>query len=528
MSTTEQILSRMEEDRPFDELMEQGEELLKKLDYSAALRHYDRVLKSAQKLTGDGRDLKVAKARNRYAKACQVVGRWDRAQREYRRVVESELEGEDRSAIAEALIGLGVTLSRRGERDEARDHFVEARDVAEELGLEQRKAEAMCHIAASSGRTGELEEAKNILEDARAFVPESPRDATERELSALYHSQWGLYFFRTGNNAQAEVSFQKALDVLADQPSLEAAASRRYLGVMCSMKGQHRKTLEHHLEGLRIYKLAGCRYGQAKVYDSIGRTFAANNRMEEAIFSYKKAESICRRLGANSELATLYGKLGQVYMIREDYETAVKYFRRDLDISSRNGNYYALGYSYRNLGRSLIQVGITEEAITNLKESIGLFQYVEDQINLGRVYMDLTQAYVKAERAHEAKEVATKAEGIFEEQQMDRELAFLKCLKGVICRLTRDYAGAEKLNTEAIEELPEKGPQAWRAEAFYELGILYRQQKRYPEAVAAFRDALDIARAAGLSRHTGRYLRDIESLDETELYRAWMKDLPTG
>ena len=528
MTTTEQLLSRMEEDRPFDEMMEQGEELLKKLDYSAALRHYDRVLKSAQKLAGDGREYKIAKARNRYAKACQVVGRWDRAQREYRRVVESELEGDDRSAIAEALIGLGVTMSRRGERDEARDHFVEAREVAQNLGLMERKAEAMCYIAAASGRTGELEDAKNILEEARQWVPENPSDASERELSALYHSQWGLYFFRTGNNPQATVSFEKALEVLDDQPSLEAAASRRYLGVMCSMRGQHRQTLEHHLEGLRIYKLAGCRYGQAKVYDSIGRTFAANNRMEEAIFSYKKAESICRRLGANSELATLYGKLGQVYMIREDYETAVKYFRRDLDISSRNGNYYALGYSYRNLGRSLIQVGITEEAITNLKESIGLFQYVEDQINLGRVYMDLTQAYVKAERAHEAREVATKAESIFEEQKMDRELAFLKCLKGVVARLSRDYATAEQLNTDAIKELPEKGPQAWRAEAHYELGILYRTQKRYPEAVAAFRDALDIARAAGLSRHTGRYLRDIESLDETELYRAWMKDLPEG
>lgn len=528
MSTTEQLLSKMEEERPFEEMMEQGEELLKKLDYSAALRHFDRVLKTAQKLTGEGREFNVAKARNRYARACQVVGRWDRAQREYRRVVESELEGEERSAVAEALLGLGVTMSRRGEREEARDHFQEAREVADELGLVHRKAEAMCHIAASAGRTGELEEAKNLLLDARAFVPEEPEDSAERELAALYNSQFGLYYFRTGNNQAASEAFQKALDVLGDQPSLEAAASRRYLGVMCSMRGAHRQTLEHHLEGLRIYKLAGCRYGQAKVYDSIGRTFAANNRMEEAIFSYKKAESICRRLGANSELATLYGKLGQVYMIREDYETAVKYFRRDLDISSRNGNYYALGYSYRNLGRSLIQVGITEEAITNLKESIGLFQYVEDQINLGRVYMDLAQAYVKADRSHEANEVATKAEAIFTEQQMDRELAFLKTLKGVICRLTKDYAKAEKLHLESIEELPEKGPQAWRAEAHYELGILYRQQKRYPEAVGAFRDALEIARAAGLSRHTGRYLRDIESLDETELYRAWMKDLPEG
>ncbi len=528
MSSTEQLLSKISEDTPFDEQMEQGEELLRKLDYSAALRHFDRVLKGAQKLTGEDRDYKVARARNRYAKACQVVGRWDRAQREYRRVVESELEGDEREAVAEALLGLGLTLSRRGERDEAKDHFEEAREVSEELELNSRIAESLCHLAAGAGRTGELEEARDLLERAGDYVPKEAQTEADRELLCLYYSQYGLYYFRTGNNPSAQNWFQKALDVLEGQPSLEAAACRRYLGVMSSLSGRHRQTLEHHLEGLQIYKNAGCRYGQAKVYDSIGRTFLANNRMEEAIFSFKKAESICRRLGANSELATLYGKLGQVYMIREDYETAVKYFRRDLDISSRNGNYYALGYSYRNLGRSLIQVGITEEAITNLKESIGLFQYVEDHLNLGRVYMDLTQAYVKAERSQQAREMAVKAEAIFVEQQMDREFAFLKCLKGVICRLTRDYEQAEKLLKESIEELPEKGPAGWRAEAHYELGILYRQQKRYAEAVAAFRDALDIARAAGLSRHTGRYLRDIESLDETELYRAWMKDLPEG
>ena len=146
MSSTEQLLSKMAEDTPFEEQMEQGEELLKNLDYSAALRHYDRVLKSAQKITTDDRDFKVARARNRYARSCQVVGRWDRAQREYRRVVESELEGEERSAVAEALLGLGLTLSRRGERDEAKDHFEEAREVAEELNLDYRKAEALCHI----------------------------------------------------------------------------------------------------------------------------------------------------------------------------------------------------------------------------------------------------------------------------------------------------------------------------------------------------------------------------------------------
>ena len=227
MSSTEQLLSKISDETPFDEQMEQGEELLKKLDYSAALRHFDRVLKTAQKLTGEGREFKIARARNRYAKSCQVVGRWDRAQREYRRVVESELEGEERSAVAEALLGLGVTMSRRGERDEAKDHFEEAREVAEELGLEAKIAEALCHLAASAGRTGELEDARTLLERAREYVPDDPQDEGEREMAALFNSQYGLYYFRTGNNVSAFEDFERALEVLGGQPSLEAAACRR-------------------------------------------------------------------------------------------------------------------------------------------------------------------------------------------------------------------------------------------------------------------------------------------------------------
>lgn len=505
--------------------MSEGDELVSNLDFSGALKSFDRALKRSQKMTSEDKAQRVAVARNSYAECCLVVGRWDRAQREFKRTIESELEEGDRVEVARALLSLGTVLSRRGERDEARDHFQEALEVADELGENRLKTIALCNLAANGGRTGELDTAYRYLEDASAS--HKLMDKKDPEVDALLESQYGLYYFRTGQNRQAEEHFQKALEVLDGTPSLEEAATYRYLGVMAGLRRQQRESLEHHLKGLRIYKDAGCRYGQAKVYDSIGRTFLALNRMEEAIFSFKKAESICRRLGANSELATLYGKLGQVYMIREDYETAVKYFRRDLDISSRFRNYYALGYSYRNLGRSLIQVGIMEEAIANLKESLGLFQYVEDALNLGRVHMDLTQAYVKAGKVEEANETAGKAQSIFKENQMDRELAFLKGLRGVTARLEKNEAEAETLLKEAIDELPDKGFDAWRAETHYELGILYREQEKNPEAVAAFRDALSIARDAGLNRHTGRYLRDLESLDETELFRAWIEDLPT-
>ncbi|MBI3925547.1 MAG: tetratricopeptide repeat protein [Armatimonadetes bacterium] len=506
--------------------MKEGQEAARRLDFSTAMKTFDRALKAGQKLTGDDRAQQIARARNGYADACLVLGRWDRAQRELKRTIESDLTGVAREEVIRARLSLGQALSRRGEREEAQEHFLEALKTAHEGNLMGLVTKAKIHLGANAGRTGEIDEGKDYLDEAGTLLAKIPEGPEKREIEAFHHTQCGLHMFRLGQNQQATAEFQHALRCLQGMSSLEVAGIRRYMGVMASLKRDYRDALNHHIEALTMFKASGCRYGQAKVYDSIGRTFLALNRMEEAIFSFKKSEALCRRLGANSELATLYGKLGQVYMIREDYETAVKYFRRDLDISSRFRNYYALGYSYRNLGRSLIQVGLMEEAITNLKESLGLFQYVEDSINLGRVYMDLCQAHVKAGRPVEATEAGRKAHSLFKEQNMRSALAFLTSLFGTIARMNGEHQESEKNFKQAIEQLPEEGSAAWRAETFYEMGILYREQSRIDEAVSAFKNALRIAREAGLNRQTGRYLRDLESIDEAELFRAWMEDFP--
>ncbi|MCA9794937.1 MAG: tetratricopeptide repeat protein, partial [Candidatus Eremiobacteraeota bacterium] len=267
----------------YGELMEEGQQLVEKLDYSAALKVFDRALKASQKMTGDEKALLVARARNGYAECCEVVGRWDRAQRELRRTVESELEGEERFEVARALLELGTVLSRRGERDEARDHYQEAMEVADEIGAVRLKTIAQCHLGANSGRTGEMDSSYRHLEDATRAVNELPDDPENAEVKALLESQYGLYYFRTGQNKKAEEHFQAALKALDGKPSLEEASVRRFLGVMAGLRREHREALNNHLVALKIYKEAGCRYGQAKVYDSIGRTFLAVNRMEEAI-----------------------------------------------------------------------------------------------------------------------------------------------------------------------------------------------------------------------------------------------------
>lgn len=497
-----------------------AEDQIKRLNYPEA----NQMLEEAIRVASDSHP-GLEEARLLLAETSLIVGRWERVQRELERILEAPSRPE---VEIRALLASGELLSNRGEPEEAREYFGKAVQAADNAQLGRWSITCSVRLAALAGQTGEMDVYRGLLEKAEEQCRQFQEDPEWAELNAALDTQWGLYFFRLSQRPQAEERLRKALDGLRNglHSSLEEPTILRYLGVMASLRREHRSALELHLEALTLYTKAGHRFGQAKVYDSIGRTLLGSNRLDEAIFTFKKSESLCRRLGANAELATLYGKLGQVAMLREDMEGAIRYFQKDLELSSRYRNYYALGYSYRNLGRCLMQVGRHEEAVINLKESIGLFQYVEDWINLARVYMDLGFAHAKAGQVVEAKEVSQRAATLFVEHNLETEKSFLGCLDGILSRLEENFDKSEHFFRECIRQLEGKASRVWLAETFYELGVLYRQVKQPGKATEAFKSAVRTARGAGLARQVGRYLQELEGLNEIELFHVWMEDLP--
>jgi tetratricopeptide (TPR) repeat protein len=505
-------------------LFQQGLRMAAGLDYPGAVTFYEQALRSLPPEL----DRDVIELRLEYAESCLVIGRWDRAHRELQRL--QELHQGDPLPLDLSIriqVDLGEFYAGRGELDEAKAAYQAGRALAS--ASSHWLLVCLVRLASLAGQTGEMDDALQLLETADRHVLGQPAATSEGfELAAALEAQWGLYNFRLAKNRQAEQKFESALAIIgkAERVSLEQASIYRYLGVMASLRREHREALEHHLAALRIYLKAGCRYGQAKVYDSIGRTFLAANRLDEAVHTFKRSEQLCRRLGAQAELATLYGKLGQVSMLREDFEGAIRHFRRDLEMSSKFRNYYALGYSYRNLGRCLLQLGRYQEALTNLKESLGLFQYVDDSLNRARVHMDIGYAHAKANQLVEAEESSRRARSLFQEHGLARELAFLECLDGILHRERGEGEAAEQCFMHCIGALCGRGSEVWLAETYYELGMLFRGRNQTSQAVEAFQSAIRTARSAGLSRQVGRYLTELESLDEIELFQVWREDLP--
>ncbi len=508
----------------------EGSQLVSQLQYPQALDVYTRALESVRLLPlGPQTEELELQARNAFCGVCLVLGKWDRALRELDKVSKIEPGPRTRPDLVRAHLKKGEILSNRGDRIPASDCFRAALELATELKDQRLIAQAKYFLGANSSRQGELDEGRSYIEEALKASEGLPDSPETRRLRATILSQFGLYNFRLGQSEQAKVHLEEALKLLEGMPlTLEEASVKRYIGVMVSTAGDFRGALDWHLAALKIYKTASCAYGQAKVYDSIGRTFLSLNRLEEAIYTLKKGEGLCRRLGAKTELATIYGKLGQVHMVREEYEIAVDYFRRDLEISTRFRNFYAMGYSYRNLGRCLIQVGDLDEAIRNLEESLGLFQYVDDSINIARVYMDLCQAHLKNGAPDRAREVGSKSRNYFLGAQRQLEAAYLQALFGTIDRLENNHEKAEGQFLQALEDLQKKGNTAWLAETWYELGVLYRTKKENQKAVEAFKSALKVAVQAGFVRQAERFLRAIEDIDELELFRTWVDSLPEG
>jgi tetratricopeptide (TPR) repeat protein len=165
----------------------------------------------------------------------------------------------------QAHIGLGIALSKEGNREDAIANYREA------LRLRPQFPAALVNVAAELAALGRLEEAERYareaadLEPGRATTLNSLGSIVERrgrsaEAIALFeaavrldpdlglaHNNLGLAFAQTGRQREAEQQFRRAL-----QLSPELAAAHNNLALTLEESGRAREAVEEYLEALRL------------------------------------------------------------------------------------------------------------------------------------------------------------------------------------------------------------------------------------------------------------------------------------
>lgn len=170
-----------------------------------------------------------------------------------------------------------------------------------------------------------LEVQRQVIGEMDPRVAETCRYLAEAHVQALQFDE-------------AEKYCQLALDIHREKgepASLEEAADRRLMGLICDTKGDHEGALEHLVLASMAMVANGQEMEVASVDCSIGDTYLSLSRYDEAVFAYQKALTVFKTTKGENHpsvasvfvrLAELYNKTGKLRESKSYCENALRIY----------------------------------------------------------------------------------------------------------------------------------------------------------------------------------------------------------
>ncbi|KAI3464084.1 hypothetical protein Pfo_020747 [Paulownia fortunei] len=207
-----------------------------------------------------------------------------------------------------------------------------------------------------------LEVQRQVLGDNDPRVGETCRYLAEAHIQAMQFDE-------------AQKLCQMALDIHKENgspASLEEAADRRLMGMICESKGDHETALEHLVLASMAMVANGQESEVASIDCSIGDTYLSLNRYDEAIFAYQKAlTSLKSTKGENHpavasvfvRLADLYNKTGKFRDSRSYCENALRIYEKPIP-----------GIAPEEIASGLTDISAIYESMDELEQALKLLQ----------------------------------------------------------------------------------------------------------------------------------------------------------
>ncbi|XP_044501911.1 protein KINESIN LIGHT CHAIN-RELATED 2-like [Mangifera indica] len=175
--------------------------------------------------------------------------------------------------------------------------------------------------------TAGLEIQRQVLGETDHRVGETCRYVAEAHIQALQFDE-------------AEKLCQMALDIHRENgspASIEEAADRRLMGLICDSKGDYEAALEHYVLASMAMAANNHEIDVASIDCSIGDAYLSLARFDEAIFSYQKALTVFKSAKGENHpavalvfvrLADLYYKIGKLRDSKSYCKNALKIYGR--------------------------------------------------------------------------------------------------------------------------------------------------------------------------------------------------------
>jgi tetratricopeptide (TPR) repeat protein len=247
---------------------------------------------------------------------------------------------------AKAWYNLGNAFVRKGQTDEAVSHYKEA------IRLEPAYADAYNNLGAALLKQGRTDEAIRQYREALRLKPDA----------ADTHNGLGIALRMKGQTDEAIRQFQEVIRLKSDD-----AQARYNLGVVLGMKGQTDEAIRQYEEAIRLNP------DDAQARNNLGSALLNQGHLDEAISQYQEA------IRLQPGYAEAHSNLGSALGMKSKTDEAIRQFQEAIRLEPNSAGFR------NNLGIILGANGQIDEAISQYQEAIRLKpDYTEARDNLAR------------------------------------------------------------------------------------------------------------------------------------------------
>ena len=181
------------------------------------------------------------------------------------------------------------------------------------------------------------------------------------------------------------------------------------------------------------------------VLNNIGSLYSTLVRPKEALEAYSECLTLAERLDDVNLRARLMGNIADVYQGLGDLETGIEWSKRSLELHRANADVMGVGLTLSNLGRIHKSQGNLDAALAVLSEALTVMSELPDQHAKARIMIVLSGVLLEKRFTAQAETMATDAANIFHAaHDVERELGCL-IMMAEIARKKGNAAEAEQL-----------------------------------------------------------------------------------
>lgn len=207
--------------------------------------------------------------------------------------------------------------------------------------------------------TAGLEIQRQFLGERDPRVAETCRYVAEAHLQALQFDE-------------AKKLCQMALEVHQVSGSLQEAADRRLMGLICDLTGNYESALEHLILAGMAMSSKGRSLEVAATDRSIGDAYLSLARYDEAVCAYQKAVTVFKSVKGENHptVASVFVRLADLYNKIGKFKESKSYCEKALKIYNKPNP----GIPLEEIGIGLIDVSATYQAMNELEQALKLLK----------------------------------------------------------------------------------------------------------------------------------------------------------